>query len=146
MLPFRLFGVFPRERRLRHWLWDGKQRIERAEQWKRMHSFSSSMSDEQATVGREIASESMWREDHGLPAEKLRKIHASHVPELGAFSVCVHRSDANTVSYTEVGFSEGGLQMSYAAGHPCESLVNHASFQIKFLPTQKSTTTLSRTL
>jgi hypothetical protein len=40
----------------------------------------------------------------------------------GSFSICVHRPDAATVSYTETFFTGGKLSMRYHAGHPCQAL------------------------
>jgi hypothetical protein len=45
-----------------------------------------------------------------------------HSPVRGSFSICVHRPDAATVSYTEVAFTGGELTMRYHAGHPCHAL------------------------
>jgi hypothetical protein len=40
----------------------------------------------------------------------------------GSFSICVHRPDAATVSYTEASFNGGNLSMRYHAGYPCQAL------------------------
>ena len=49
----------------------------------------------------------------------VRNLHQSHDPVPGPFSICVHREDAATVSYTEVCCSEEGISMSYRNGSPC---------------------------
>jgi hypothetical protein len=49
----------------------------------------------------------------------LRRLHRSHVPNPGAFSVCVHRPDAETVSYTEVRCHGSLISMDYLNGNPC---------------------------
>ena len=61
-----------------------------------------------------------WREDAPDLVAWLRSLHSSHIPDAGAFSVCVHRPDAATVSYTEVECGPRELRMSYLAGNPCE--------------------------
>jgi hypothetical protein len=63
-----------------------------------------------------------WRRRDAGSAEWLRGLHASHSPVRGSFSICVHRPDAVTVSYTEVVFTGRDLAMRYHAGHPCQAL------------------------
>jgi hypothetical protein len=46
--------------------------------------------------------------------------HRSHEPAAGPYSVCMHRDDASTVSFTEVTVSGGSVSMAYYAGPPCE--------------------------
>src|SRR5262249_32089545 len=50
----------------------------------------------------------------------LRRLHRLHSPHRGAFSMCVHRPDAKTVSYTEVSVSSREGRMRYCAKSPCE--------------------------
>jgi Transport and Golgi organisation 2 len=118
--PFRLFGTFPRNRELRQWYWDGIRLSSRSHDWIRNHWFSSSRSDSRAEAQRGKAFEMSWRENLPDPAEWLHSLHASHIPDAGAFSVCVHREDAATVSYTEVRCSPNELRMTYQPGNPCE--------------------------
>ena len=39
----------------------------------------------------------------------MRRLHRSHVPAPGPFSICVHREDARTVSYTEIEAASGAV-------------------------------------
>lgn len=50
----------------------------------------------------------------------LRRLHASHDPEIGADSICVHRDDALTVSLTILESSDISAAMCYADTSPCE--------------------------
>jgi hypothetical protein len=54
-------------------------------------------------------------------AEELDLLHRSHHPERGPFSVCMHRSDAVTVSYTRVVVTPTQVVLSCTAGAPCET-------------------------
>ena len=51
--------------------------------------------------------------------------HASHIPSHSKNSVCMHREDAKTVSFTHVVVNtkgaNKGIGMAYADGSPCES-------------------------
>ena len=120
-LPFRLVGVFPSEREIRQWSWDGTLLGARRHEWVRAHWFSSSRSDDRAEENRGKVCESAWRETFTDRVGWLRALHASHVPEMGAFSICVHREDATTVSYTEVECGGPELRMAYLAGNPCQA-------------------------
>lgn len=119
--PFRLFGFFPADRQIHEWCWDTRHLVRKSHEWGRHHWFSSSRSDAQAEKERGNACERTWRDDPATPADWLRQLHASHIPDPGPFSICVHREDAATVSYTEVQFRRGELQMRYLSGNPCQA-------------------------
>ncbi len=46
--------------------------------------------------------------------------HASHLPEKSRFSVCMHRGEAHTVSFTRIDVDKSDVVMHYLAGAPCE--------------------------
>lgn len=116
---FRLIGIFAREQDIREWKWDGEHLSSRWHEWARNHWFSSSRSDVRAEASRSRACEMMWQGASQEPSDWLRKLHSSHLPEAGAYSICVHREDASTVSFTEVQYRMGELAMTYVAGNPC---------------------------
>ncbi len=120
MQSFRLFGIFRADSLIRQWHWDGNRLISHNHDWSRSHWFSSSRSDALAEAGRGKTFETSWHEDLPDAGAWLRSLHASHVPEAGAFSVCVHREDAATVSYSEVLCTLQELRMTYQPGNPCE--------------------------
>ena len=51
----------------------------------------------------------------------VKRLHSSHDPEPGAYSVCMHRDDAVTVSMTLVEVSGDTATMRYHDGSPCQS-------------------------
>jgi len=80
---------------------------------------SSALGDERATRERtERLSEARTRSAEWGNAE-LRAFHRSHEPEPSAWSVCMHRTDAETVSYTEICLSPAGVRLAYVASPPC---------------------------
>ena len=119
MHPFRLFALFPGTQEILQWAWDGTRLSSRPQEWIRNHWFSSSRSDSRAELERGRACEMSWHQDTPNALEWLRSLHSSHIPDAGAFSICVHREDAATVSYTEVVCGPREVRMSYLAGHPC---------------------------
>jgi Transport and Golgi organisation 2 len=51
--------------------------------------------------------------------ELLREFHESHEPARGASSVCMHREDAATVSFSRVKVCDGAAEFTYRPLSPC---------------------------
>ena len=119
MFPFRLVGFFRGESTISEWRWDGVARLKLAFSWARKHWFSSSLSDSLAEKERGRTCETAAAEPATGSKDWLRRLHRSHVPRPGPFSVCVHRQDAATVSYTEVRCVGTQISMDYLDGNPC---------------------------
>jgi hypothetical protein len=117
--PFRLIGAFPGESLIAEWSWDGLQRREFELAWRKRHWFSSGVSDALAQQERGRVCEKAEGYGSLEPACWVRNLHQSHDPLPGPFSICVHREDAATVSYTEVRCNGEGISMSYRSGSPC---------------------------
>jgi len=120
MLPFRLIGFSIPEKAVREWRWDGAKLTCISHPWTLGHWFSSGMSDEQAEATRRPVCKTAKRQMDAGSAAWVRRLHRSHAPECGAFSICVHRADAATLSYTEVLSTRHGTIMRYLQGNPCE--------------------------
>jgi hypothetical protein len=133
LFPFRLVGIFRSERVINEWRWDGVAKRNLAFSWARKHWFSSSLSDSLAEKERGRTCETAAGEPAAGNNGWLRRLHASHVPKPGPFSVCVHRQDAATVSYTEVRCDRTQILMDYLDGNPClkEGFDELASLPIK---------------
>lgn len=56
---------------------------------------------------------------HSQDSQQFLRYHASHRPDKSQESVCMHRHDANTVSFSYVDVSHTGVAFSYADGSPC---------------------------
>jgi hypothetical protein len=56
------------------------------------------------------------------PAELHLAFHASHVPRRGAYSPCMHRPDAATVSFSRVRVASPRVEFHYAPHAPCRGL------------------------
>ena len=59
----------------------------------------------------------------GLTDSSLEEFHRSHLPERGAFSVCMHREGASTVSLSKLVVTKQEIEFGYQGGSPCESVV-----------------------
>ncbi len=130
-LPFRLVGISLARREVHEWTWDGLELKDLSHGWRANHWFSSGISDLKATQSRGSLVEAAWTEPGAGSPEWLRRTHRSHLPAPGAFSICVHRDDAATVSYTEIEVAASEVQMRYQPGSPCaESAVHRLSIPL----------------
>ena len=118
-LPFRLFAFVRGEQAILEWSWDGSKLQTRTFPWEHGHWFSSGVGDATATHERGAVCRAAWRQRRSGTLMWLRQLHRSHRPKRGAFSICVHRDDAETVSYTEISCAKGSLELRYHPGSPC---------------------------
>ena len=119
--PFRLIGVFPGECSLTEWYWDlvelkWERRTWTAQQW-----ISSGLDEPSAQKARSETFRRAFDRPHAGSLPWLRQLHQSHVNGPGPLSVCMHRPDATSVSYTEVHVSSGQARIRYLAGSPCQA-------------------------
>jgi hypothetical protein len=113
--PFRLIAIDSCRQTLIEWQWNVIDLARRRHGWQILHWFSSGYDEWQADTRRAEICEA-WSLHKPT---SLRRLHASHLPRRGPFSICMHRSDAATVSYTEVHLSEQRATLRYAPGPPC---------------------------
>jgi len=119
MMPFRLVGVFPSEEEIWEWRWNSDQLECQVHEWESRHWFSSSLSDERAESLRGVACRTARHESDAGSVGWLRRLHASHTGGPGPFSLCVHREDVKTLSYTEVMLKSESVRMCHFLGSPC---------------------------
>jgi Transport and Golgi organisation 2 len=112
---FRLIAIDSRHRALIEWQWDVAELAVRRHGWQILHWFSSGYDERQAETQRADVCKT-WR--LGKPTS-LKSLHASHLPRRGPFSICMHRPDAATVSYSEVVASGRRITLRYHSGPPC---------------------------
>jgi hypothetical protein len=119
--PFRLIGVFPVTGEIVEWRWNLKRLVRRRHRWRTQQWISSGFDEPtaQRVRGRVLAQARRQRSVGNL--DWLRRLHRSHSPKIGPFSICMHRADAATVSYTEVTVSSREAVMRYHASAPCQS-------------------------
>lgn len=117
MNPFRLIAISLSERSLVEWRSGGSRLENMSLPWTRQHWFSSGCDEAKANdVRRQVCSRIL---DDVLDLPTVRELHRSHVPEVGPFSMCMHRPEAGTVSYAEICVRERTASMYYIAGSPC---------------------------
>ncbi|MBI2682710.1 MAG: NRDE family protein [Acidobacteriales bacterium] len=137
VLPFRLVGFFPGAGEIREWHWDMSALASHAHSWMTNHWFSSGAGDDLAELHRGMAVGAAQQDPSAGSLDWLRALHRSHAPARGPFSLCAHREDAGSVSYTEIVCLNGTLQMSYHPGPPCERSPGHTlSLRLRALQEQ----------
>ncbi len=124
-LPFRLVGVFPSEKVIGEWRWDSAKLGFQAHRWELRHWFSSSLSDKEAENRRGAVCRDAQHESDARSNGWLRRLHASHAGGSGPFSLCVHRQNVATLSYSEVTCTPDLLQMTHLRGSPCTRAALH---------------------
>ena len=132
--PFRLVMVVNRSQSLFEWRWAGEHLEERRYPWADRIWASSGYDETAANVAREQVFKSYLKRSPRSAANELFPFHQSHEPERGAFSVCMHREEAATVSYTEVSVSDRSGCVRYIDGAPCQSTLQSAlelRFEVK---------------
>jgi hypothetical protein len=121
MHPFRLIAIFPSSRAVCEWRWDGAALARLRHGWAPRQWLSSGLDEPTA---QRIRGSTFAARQHDATAGSLawlRRLHRSHAPERGAFSTCVHRADAGTVSYTEIVWARGHGTLRYLGGSPCQA-------------------------
>jgi hypothetical protein len=87
--------------------------------WEQSHWFSSGYDEPEATRIRGITAKRAASQSDAGTMEWMRRLHRSHEPEEGPFSICMHRDDACSVSMTEISFLNQKSGLTYHAGSPC---------------------------
>jgi hypothetical protein len=127
MRPFRLIAASLQERSVGEWRWDGAYLAFEPHPWARLHWFSSGFDEREAGHQRgQVCHRAAAQASAGSLAW-LRRLHGSHQPSPGPYSICMHGPGAQTVSYTEVVVSPTKLTMRYQASAPCQRLSSLAS-------------------
>jgi hypothetical protein len=117
--PFSLLAVDPNAR-ARLFEWTGYALEEDAHALARLPLASSSFDQSIARVQRRQLFEDLLAATGGkLTAALQSAFHHSHAGGPGPFSVCMHRTDAETRSFTRVSVRAGEVEMVYRAGAPC---------------------------
>jgi hypothetical protein len=116
--PFRLIAIDSARQMLSEWQWDLKVLTPRRYLWERRHWYSSGYDEREAERSRLAVCETR---SLGTLAS-MRKLHASHLPARGPFSICMHRPDAATVSYSEVVATKSRITLRYLSGPPCQRI------------------------
>ena len=91
---------------------------------------SSSFREGNVVLQRRQQFQKMAFERGRVDAELLFEYHRTHLPERGSTSVCMHRSDARTVSMSTVTVTNEIIEFVYHPNSPCQP-AKKAQFQLE---------------
>lgn len=119
--PFRLLGIFSTGKTLREWRWNGRELSRLNFAWEPRLWASSSLDEATARQARQAIFQSALSAKDVGSLRWLRSLHRTHLPEKGSFSICMHRKEAATLSYTETEINGGRIRIRHLNGPPCAS-------------------------
>lgn len=115
--PFTLVAL-ERDSPAHLWSWDGTTLLDwRQEEPGLLIASSAAEQDAAAAARRETFASAIA--DGPLDAGTLARLHASHRPARGPLSICMHREEASTVSFTIVTVEPRRAILAHANGPPC---------------------------
>jgi hypothetical protein len=117
--PFRLASFWLEPARADLAAWDGRHlAVDRLEAEGGMIC-SSGLGDERALRERSARLAAARARAGRWEFDEVRAFHRSHEPEPSAWSICMHRPEAETVSYAEVALSATAVRLAYLGAPPC---------------------------
>jgi hypothetical protein len=119
LAPFRLFLFDPGKAKATMLASDGATLDQRELPWENSHWFSSGHDEASASRIRSETAQRAAAESDAWTLPWLRRLHCSHEPQEGAYSFCMHRADARTVSSTEITITRNRAGLTYRDNAPC---------------------------
>ncbi|MBU0678671.1 MAG: NRDE family protein [Verrucomicrobia bacterium] len=118
--PFLLFAV---DRKLNAYTvsWDGSVLSPGEDSFPARPISTSSFSTNEVIEARMKLFDHMAAKHGGISSDWLSGYHASHLPSRSAFSVCMHRDDARTVSFSHIIVDTEQIEFRYFGCSPCEA-------------------------
>lgn len=116
--PFTLVAVQPR-RAAEVFQWNGIKLTKRRDGELMMPLTSSSFDALRVINHRRAEFERLRNRKGGLSPGMLYRYHRRHDPVSGAYSVCMHRNDAATVSFSMVKVDNESIEFKYLPDSPC---------------------------
>jgi len=119
--PFRLIGIFPGDSAVIEWRWNLNQLERRSHGWQTNTWISSGFDEPGAQQTRGKSFREALRQKSAGSLDWLRRLHRSHGAARGPYSHCMHRADAETVSYSEILVSRPSALLRCFPGSPCSN-------------------------
>lgn len=127
--PFSLLVFSPELFRLKFfvpavplYLWDGKN-LKFDREGVQGPYFSSAVGFSSVCETRAAIYEELVTAKSKVSVDDFVAFHRSHLPEKSRYSICMHREDAQTVSFSRVDVSATDIQFYYSDGAPCEAML-----------------------
>jgi hypothetical protein len=118
--PFRIIMISARIKSIDEFRSDARSLEKVSFLWETHHWFSSGFDEPETMQQRALTCSNEGNHSETDPLTRVRNLHRSHSPEKGPYSICMHREDACTVSFTELIVEDTIATMAYQEGSPCE--------------------------
>lgn len=116
--PFTLLVLEPgRPSLLIHWT--GRERLFESDGEASMPLISSSYDLPGVISARRQCFQDLMTQSGKIDDVLLQRFHTNHFPAASAYSTCMHRPDARTVSFSRVTVSRDRIEFIYHPGSPC---------------------------
>jgi hypothetical protein len=116
--PFSLVALEPRQA-VRVVAWDGQVVTGLTHRSPGLILTSSSVTEPEVGAARRAVFAAL---EHATP-EALAEVHRSHLPERGRCSVCMHRDDAETQSFSQVTVGPDRVTLLHVPDAPCRGML-----------------------
>jgi hypothetical protein len=116
--PFTLAGVAPGQPAALA-EWDGHQKLVRFQPEACFMLTSSSFDGGRVREARQNEFRALLASRGQVTPQHLMEFHQSHSPTRSAYSTCMHRPDAHTVSFTRIQVSDREAEVFYSPAAPC---------------------------
>jgi hypothetical protein len=136
--PFRLVGIFPKNKQVMEWRWDLRKLVQKQCRWERHQWISSGFDERTAQLTRARTFDQAIHQRSAGSLAWLRRLHRSHSPQMGPFSTCMHRADAATVSFTEVRVGSRRATMRHQTGAPCQPSATFIESIVRLSPDKRA--------
>jgi hypothetical protein len=110
--------------------WNGSRTIFIPSADSNMPLTSSSFNTELVRKSRRLEFDRLVGSRENVNLSRLFEYHRSHGPACGAYSPCMHRSDAETMSFSHIHVTLSDARFLYAAGAPCKTLSHSSTVSI----------------
>lgn len=117
--PFTIVAIEPEKNRLLVG-WTGRERIINSNAESELPLVSSSYDFAGAAESRRSIFHHLTQESGETNTETFSDFHASHLPARGPYSPCMHRADAETVSFSRITVTEDNIEFWYHPLSPCQ--------------------------
>ncbi|MDZ4865669.1 MAG: NRDE family protein [Gemmatimonadota bacterium] len=98
--------------------WDGEQLAFSSSNASGLLATSSAVSEPEVAESRIARFSSLAP----VTLEGLEALHRSHLPERGRLSICMHRTDAETQSYSRVSVTSRQVTLAHTGASPCREV------------------------
>ncbi len=110
------------------WVWDGLELLHVRDG---QQIFSSSSFNTQPVVSNRQQFFEQYIAEHEVTIENLRQFHKTENTEDSRYGVCMVRSEAETVSYTEIHVKPNSVSMCYVPGRPSQTQIEPIQKDLK---------------